>query len=151
MKNLDQIRAKSALDFANCGQEIVNTEGGDVVKKLPAMIMAHGLLAAAAFAYQKQQEGKGQDKRKNKDNGFYLCFNAIAKHLALPEIGILKFNNQGGQNEPKLEDLLKFLLDQDSFTLRRATEEAMAWLCYARRFVVKGKGKEDNHREDAHE
>ncbi len=144
MKNLNQIRAKNAYEFATCGKPIVNTEGGDVVKKMPALIMQHGLLAAAAFAYQKQKEDEKKEKEKEKENGFYLCFNAIAKHLATPEIGILKTD----KSEPQLEDLLDYLLKNDSYTLRRATDETMQWLCYARRFVVKQKDSKNSNDEE---
>ena len=52
MKNLEQIRARNALKCqSEHGSEIIGEEGGMVIKKLPQLIMNHGLLATAAFAF----------------------------------------------------------------------------------------------------
>ena len=53
MKNLEQIRAANAWAYARAGVNTKGSQGGEVVKKLPALIMSNGLLAAAAFAYAK--------------------------------------------------------------------------------------------------
>jgi len=117
MKNLEQIRAASALAYANAGLGTRGQQGGNVLKKLPALVMGNGLLAAGAFAYS--QRG---------DTGWRTCFDHIAKHLANPDIGI-------APGEDSLSKLMNFLSSTaDSQVLKLATEETLAWLSYARRF-----------------
>jgi len=132
MKNLEQIRAANAWDYATSGQNTRGTQGGEVVKKLPALIMSNGLLAAGAFAYAKGYQ-----------DGWYICFNYLAKHLAHPEVAVVP----GEKND--LVRIMDFLTKEaDSATLKQATDEALAWLCYARRFVTKPRnGGEDDTNE----
>lgn len=118
MKNLEQIRAANALAYANAGQNTRGREGGNVLKKLPALVMSNGLLAAGAFAYAQPE-----------NSGWKSCFNYIAKHLAHKDISIVP------AEITDLDKLMKYLSSEaDSRTLKQATEEALAWLSYARRF-----------------
>jgi hypothetical protein len=73
----EQIRAANALAYARAGLGMRGRQGGNVLKKLPALVMSNGLLAAGAFAYAQ----KG-------DIGWRTCFDHVAKHLSHPEIGI---------------------------------------------------------------
>lgn len=117
MKNLEQIRAANALAYAKAGKNMRGRQGGNVLKKLPALVMGNGLLAAGAFAYAQKE-----------DSGWRTCFDHIAKHLANPQIAIAP-----GQDD--LEKLMDFLSTKaDSQVLKLATEETLAWLSYARRF-----------------
>lgn len=118
MKNLEQIRAANALTYARAGLDTKGKQGGNVLNKLPALVMGNGLLAAGAFAYAQ----KG-------DSGWRTCFDHIGKHLAHSEIGI-------APGQDNLDKLMDFLSSKaDSQVLKLATEEALAWLSYARRFV----------------
>ncbi|HTI68620.1 MAG TPA: type III-B CRISPR module-associated protein Cmr5 [Candidatus Limnocylindria bacterium] len=117
MKNLEQLRAAHALEYAKAGKNTRGQQGGNVLKKLPALVMGNGLLAAGAFAYAQKA-----------DSGWRTCFDYIAKHLAHPEIAI----TPGHDNLDKLMDFLS--AKADSQTLKLATEESLAWLSYARRF-----------------
>ncbi len=54
MKNLEQIRAANALAYAKAGLGTRGQQGGNVLKKLPALVMGNGLLAAGAFAYAQK-------------------------------------------------------------------------------------------------
>ena len=119
MKNLEQIRAANALAFANADLDVGGKEGGNVLKKVPALIMGNGLLAAGAFAFAQ------------KENGWNNCFNHIAIHLAHPDIAILP------NSAKDLDAMMLYLTgrDADSQTLKLATDEALAWLGYARRFA----------------
>jgi len=129
MKNLEQIRAANALVYAEAGVNTRGAQGGEVVKKLPALIMSNGLLAAGAFAYAK---GEGE--------GWYMCFDHLAAHLAHPEVGVVP------QQKKNLKILLEHLAKEaDSSTLKQATDEALAWLCYAKRFVKKGQDNGGDH------
>lgn len=121
MKNLEQIRAANALAFAKAGQNMRGQQGGNVLKKLPALVMGNGLLAAGAFAYAQKS-----------DSGWRSCFDHIAKHLAHPDIGI-------APGQDNLDKLMEFLSSKaSSQVLKLATEESLAWLGYARRFEQKG-------------
>ena len=120
MQNLEQIRGRNALKFANDhGSKVVGTQGGEVIKKLPPHILNHGLLATAAYSFGEKE-------------GWQITFDAIARHLADPDIGIVP--------AWKVKDrasLMDFLTAKEttSETLKLATVETMAWLQYARRFV----------------
>ena len=118
MKNLEQVRAKNALEFSKSGP-VSGDKGGEVIKKIPPLILNHGLLATLAYSYSEKE-------------GWQKVFDAIAKHLADSEIGIIpkEMNNR--------EKLLEYLSkDANSEILKAATLESMAWLSYARRFVKK--------------
>lgn len=125
MKNLDQIRAASALAYAASTTPKGGADDGEVVKKIPGLIMGNGLLAAGAFAYSKGEGG-----------GWYACFDALARHLADPQVQAVPPTAAG--LKPLLECLSK---EADSATLQVATGEALAWLGFARRFVKKPKAK----------
>jgi len=132
VKNLEQIRAGNAMAYAEADVNTRGSQGGEVVKKLPALIMANGLLAAGAFAYAK---GEGE--------GWYVCFNYIAQHLAHRDVGVVP------QDKTDLKKLMNYLTnDADSQTLKLATDEALAWLSYAKRFVKKPKSEGDNDDSD---
>lgn len=120
MKNLEQIRARNAL---RCQQEtngtIAGKNGGDIIKNIPTLVMNHGLLGTAANAYEKNNAG------------MRIVFDHIARHLADNDIKILK------SSSTDLQKMMTELTEGDSNLLRKATNEAMAWLTYARRFVKK--------------
>jgi len=167
MKNLEQIRAANALAYADSDAKKTNSDGGNVVKKLPALIMANGLLAAAAFAYQKQEDEihrqrkaftkrsggspSPQEEARFEDNGFYTCFDFLVRHLRDEQIALLpKTYTPEVANSAKLQQLdllLGFLTssEADSEILKLMTEESLAWLAYARRFIRKEPEGGDNN------
>jgi len=112
MQNLEQIRAAAALKPA---------EGLDrsAVNKLPALIIANGLLATAAFC---QAEGGGENRRDMK-----RALDATAAHLARQD--------RVGASVKTTEDLIKDLAGRDSHHLQQATAEALAFLAYLKRFA----------------
>jgi CRISPR/Cas system CMR-associated protein Cmr5 small subunit len=131
MKNLEQIRASNALAYTKAGLGTRGQQGGNVLKKLPALVMGNGLLAAGAFAYAQRN-----------DSGWRTCFDHIAKHLAHPDIAI-------APGHDNLDKLMDFLSSQaDSQVLKLATEEALAWLSYARRFEQSPENVGDNDSTD---
>jgi CRISPR/Cas system CMR-associated protein Cmr5 small subunit len=119
MQNLEQIRARNVLAFAKSGR-ISGKEGGEVIKKIPPLILNHGLLATAAYSFTEKE-------------GWQKVFDAIAQHLADADIAIVP------QTVNDRQSLMDFLTKKEttSETLKLATAEAMAWLQYARRFVKK--------------
>jgi CRISPR/Cas system CMR-associated protein Cmr5 small subunit len=134
MKNLEQIRAANALSYASKATNTRGTQGGEVVKKLPALIMTNGLLAAGAFAFAKGEE-----------DGWYVCFNHLAAHLADRETGVLPPGC--GTLVKLLEHLTK---EADSGVLQRSTAESLAWLAFAKRFVRKGRAGGDGGGDDTY-
>lgn len=113
MQNLEQRRAAHALSAA--GQ----TDKASVAR-LPSMILTNGLLATLAFACEAKKENR---------QGQLAAANALAKHLAasIPELAGI---NTG-------TDLNVRLAGTSALTLQRATTEALAYLCYLKRFAAK--------------
>lgn len=142
-QNLEQIRAKSALAFAEkvaLGQVIASgKEGGEAMKKIPPMIMGNGLLAGIAFAIEEKKDRQTQ-QMVPRSKGHCAIFDAIAGHLASSDIDI----TPGATNA---KALINHLAQADSQTLKLATDEALAWLGYARRFITGGDG-DGNEQED---
>ena len=114
MKNLEQIRAKNALQAApkiKAGPGEGSPQS--VAKKVPTLIKENGILATAAFA----KDGK---------EGVKSVLKAAQKHLQCEDIAIMPANEQ---------DLLSWLTNKNSSELRAVTEEVMAYLNYLRRFA----------------
>ena len=119
-QNMNQIRARHVLTFANDPHvDVKGQDGGEVVKKIPASIMNSGLLSTLAYA---------MDEKKR---GWKCVFDGIAQHLSSPEIGIVD------SGACSAEGLLEFLTSEttSSDRLREVSAEAMAWLDFARRLV----------------
>ncbi|MCX8109064.1 MAG: type III-B CRISPR module-associated protein Cmr5 [Verrucomicrobiae bacterium] len=115
MKNLAQIRAKAALDALRNAPEITR----QAVNKLPAMIMANGLLATFAFC---NAESTGENRFAMKK-----AVEATARYLA----------NRGltpKESEP-INKTIEYLSQQDSHRLQIATDEAIAFIAYLKRFA----------------
>ncbi|MBI4444696.1 MAG: type III-B CRISPR module-associated protein Cmr5 [Acidobacteria bacterium] len=132
MQNLEQIRARNALVATDSrNSKPVKKEGVD---RLPAMIVNNGLLAAAAFA-----EGKSKQSPELK-----IAMDAIVQHLLDPEIARL----QGARNTKGTKGMIEELSGKTSTSaaLRLATNEALAYLAYLKRFAVKSekKGREED-------
>ncbi len=114
MKNLEQIRAANALDPAkNLSRSAVN--------KLPAMILANGLLATAAFC---NAEGGGENRADMKK-----ALEATAKHLA--DRGYLAAGTS------TVAEMIQDLSQRTSHELQQATAEALAFIAYLKRFASK--------------
>lgn len=126
MRNLEQIRAKNALQDA---PKIKPGEGGgcNPAKEVPAMIILDGFLGAMAFAVQRT------DKGMLKKEGHYSVFEAIVNHLSDREIGLLEIRSKS------VDDLLIKACDWNADKLRAITAESMAYLNYLRRFAKPGK------------
>lgn len=119
MQNLEQIRARNALKCAANGT-FMGKNGGEVIKKIPPLILNHGLLATMAYSFHSE-------------DGWQEAFDAIARHLADKDVAVVP----GAVKDRK--SLMDYLTAPSitSETLKLATAETMAWLNYARRFVTK--------------
>src|SRR5437660_3247937 len=104
MQNLEQIRAAAALSVAD------RTTKADV-NKLPAMIIANGLLAATAFATEAKKDGG------YKREAMAEVLNGATRHLANPVHGLTVL---AGITEAR--EMTKALSQKaDSAELQRAT------------------------------
>lgn len=120
MQNLNQIRARHVIAFANDPTiDIKGQNGGEVIKKIPPVIMNNGILSALAYA---------QDE---KNKGWKAVFDGIAVHLASQEICCVP--DVVYNSSMLLEHLTE--TTTTSAELREVTAEAMAWLDFARRLV----------------
>ena len=117
MQNLNQIRARHVLEFANfCN--VKGKNGGEVIKKIPPVIMNNGIMAALAYSMDKNQLA------------WRGVFDAVAAHLASKEIAMVP------EDRSSAEMLLDYLASEASSTvLRDITAEAGEWLNFARRLV----------------
>jgi len=112
MMNLDQIRAAHALQHA------ANLDKG-AVSKLPALIINNGLLATTAFVLS---DGGGDNRRVMLD-----ALGRVAAHLQAR--GIIQ------PPAANAEQLMLRLTEANSQTLQVATQEALAYLGYLKRFA----------------
>jgi CRISPR type III-B/RAMP module-associated protein Cmr5 len=114
MQNLDQIRAKNAIEPAKSLDR-------SAVNKLPAMILTNGLLATAAFC---EAEGGGDNRNQMK-----RALDATTAHLS--KRGLI------AQGKTQTNELIADLAACDSVHLQRATAEALAFIAYLKRFAPK--------------
>jgi CRISPR type III-B/RAMP module-associated protein Cmr5 len=113
MQNLEQRRAAHALTAAG------RTDKASVAR-LPGMILTNGLLATLAFACEPGKENRG---------GQLAAADALATHLAalVPELAGVTTGAVLAQQ----------LTKSDALTLQRATTEALAYLCYLKRYSAR--------------
>lgn len=119
MKNLEQRRATNAFIAVEAKQ----FDRSDVAG-FPALIIQNGLLAAFAYA------SEGEKKTRK---GLRFACDETAKHLASMDIDVLK-----GCGSAK--DIISSLTvnTATSMDLQRATQEALAFFGYLKRFAAKG-------------
>lgn len=125
MKNIEQCRAANALTQAYLCRK---REHGDCLPRYPGLIINNGLIATLAFAIEKSIGERNQ---------WWHVSTAIAKHLQSLNI-VKNKQSHGTENQPdtNADSLLKTLInDADSLLLRRATDEAIAYLGYLKRFA----------------
>ncbi len=123
MKNLDQIRAKNALEAVR-KYDFTGKDKGEVVKKVPPMIIQNGLLGTLAFAID--------DKK-----GYADVMKAAVKHLASNELYPEIEKKISDMND--LNEFTKYLCNKDSAYLRALTEEVLSYLSFLRRYTKKDK------------
>jgi len=106
--NIEQIRAKNALGATDAKKR----EGeGDNLSGYPSLIMNNGLIATIAFSIHKEKQHQ-------------RIADAIALHLN--DRKIVTANNA--------KSLREALCTSNASTLQRATQEALQFLSYLKRF-----------------
>lgn len=123
LRNLAQIRAKNAYAAAR-DTAFAGKDGGEVVKKIPALIVSDGLLGTLAFALDK-----------GKESGHWAVFEAVLRHLQDGDIADATARDAGGE----LGTWFDRLADASAEQLRQTTAEVLAYLAFLRRFAKKGK------------
>lgn len=118
MKNLEQIRAKNALEAAT-GRTFQGAGKGEVVKKIPTMIRENGILGALAFAQENDEK-----------TGHADVFRCIIQHLTT-------IQKMPGSGRKDLQGFIDDLCASDAQVLRMVTTESMSYLNYLRRFAAK--------------
>lgn len=114
MKNLEQIRAASAIQFWKYVSEDTDGEqGGDVIRGLSSLVINNGLLATLAFATEKK--------------GYKTFGDELGRFITKPELGIFK------TPATDVASFMEALSRADSLTLQRATTEALAYIGYLKR------------------
>lgn len=139
IQNLNQIRARHVLGFANQHKRydpdshayvttIEGENGGEVVKKIPPVVMNYGLLSALAYSMETKVDSK---TGRQKHHPWRIVFDGVADHLSSRDVAIIP------SEKNTAELLLDFLAEENtsSAKLRDATDEAMLWLEFARRLV----------------
>lgn len=124
MQNLDQIRAKNALDAADA------RDGGNYkftradVAGFPALILQNGILAAFAYAAEDGKTARA---------GLKFACDRTADHLSRHGIPVLN-------NKTDAYALIQALsgTQASSADLQRATAEALHFFGYLKRFAAKG-------------
>ena len=111
MKNLEQIRAKNAMNCQKTGDSIK-----DAAKKITTMIMDNGIIATAAFVKEKD------------DDAFKNVMYGIGMHLSDPEIALMSPRDlQTG--------FIDVLCSMEADKLRLITAETLAFMNYMRRLA----------------
>lgn len=150
MRNLEQIRAKIALEAA----EKIGTgsEGGRAVaKKVPAQIVQNGILPTLAFTIEKvKNEGlvREKDGYYRKDGKFEKCGYANVFVSVMEDLR--QTDNDLSLCDGDLTCWFKGLCEKSSVELRRVTEESLAYLNYLRRFAKPDEKNGDQTKKGSH-
>ncbi len=121
IKGIEQGRAKKAYDFALEGLALGDSKAPEYkayVKKLPMMIKTNGLGASLAFV-----------KSKQKKDAYKKIYLQLTEWLS-KESEITKGFFRG-----KSTDLVKDIIEMDSYTYRAVTVETLALLAWVSRFA----------------
>jgi len=113
MKNLKQIRAGAALGFWNENKLARGVAGGNVVSKLGSLIIRDGLLSTLAFCVAKG-DGHG-------------CLGNNVVQFVLSRLNV-------EHQKQSLAKCITTFTEMDSAILRLATQEALRYLDYLKRF-----------------
>ena len=146
IRNLEQIRAKNALDASK--KIGTGSEGGKAVaKKVPAQIVQNGFLASLAFAIESvngddfipDPKDGGYYKNKKKDDPYEKC--GYANTFVSIMADLRATGNDLGICGGSLKEFLDKLCGKRADELRRVTAEALAYLNYLRRFASEDEPK----------
>jgi len=113
----EQERAKKAWDLVNSVPNTIIDSYASLVKSAPVMILTNGLGQTLAFIISKS---------KTKE------YTLLYKHLSV----WLSNNVVWTQNDDISDDLIERVIHEKSQGYRMATEEALAFLAWVKRFAT---------------
>lgn len=113
----EQERAKMAWELANDVPNHLIDDYSSLVKSVPVMILTNGLGQTLAFIISK-----------SKSKEYSLLYGHLNKWLAI--------NVPWTQNEDISNDLIELVINEKSQGYRMATEEALAFLAWVKRFAT---------------
>ncbi|MBN2069603.1 MAG: hypothetical protein JW739_08210 [Opitutales bacterium] len=116
MNNLEQVRARHALEYWKNAPTSEGKNGGDVVSGLSATIINNGLLSMISFAIDKK-------------GGHLRLINNICQYLSQER----KIFNVTLTSDNSGITYLDTLSNVSSIALQQATDEALAYLTYLKR------------------
>ena len=128
-KNLEQKRARWAWD---CIQEVTNKpqefkkKYSSLARKVPMLVLTNGLGQTLAFLLSKAKRHEPENKRSVEAKAHDLLFTHLSNWV-LEQVA----PGTGTGNQ----DLLQWVLANDSVAYRRATKEALAFLNWLKRFA----------------
>ena len=135
-RTLDQIRALNAYTAAGPGKTFAGKDGGEVAKKVPGLVVMHGLLGAMAFALEKQSklEKQGKKEENEEKDGYYRVFEAVLNHLK-------SIDDETAKDKESVDKWFEGLAGENTsaMQLRLTTAETLAYLTFLRRFAKKDK------------
>lgn len=142
MKHRIDLKTARMIYAYNCAEDKSLKKGKETagnyksyVRKMPALIMNNGLIAALAYARQKSK-GDNDDNNKG-DNAWSLLFDHIRGWM--PQSPVAHMHNAN------TDDWLADLLEQDSKTILLISRELMALLvCMKRAVEIKIEDKVQN-------
>ena len=138
IKDLEKDRAIEAYKYAYVGKNILNLFQIDnefykddnyksYVKKIPMMILNNGLGATLAFIYSKRKKENKQKikagEKSNPKNAYDLIYIQIDKWLKKRNI------------KKSDEELIKWIINQNSQEYRAVTNEVLALFNWLKRFA----------------
>lgn len=121
---LDQQRARYAWEQVQVALSSHLDGYETLAKSTPAMIMANGLMQTLAFLHQKSNKENNPAKLAHQKLCDHLCLHLHNTALAADKA-----------QESSFEGTMRLLIEADSATYRRATEEALAVLRWIRQFA----------------
>ena len=123
-RNYAQVRAKNALNASKKWDFLGADGSGNVVKRIPNLIIENGLLGAMAFALEKK-------------GGHEEVFSALLAHLQCEDI-----NDASAKGVTTPAAWFEKLAGVSAEQFRITTAECMAYLAYLRRFGKKTEASE---------
>jgi len=124
IENIEHERAKKAWDLVNSVPNTIIDSYASLAKSVPVMILTNGLGQTLAFIISKS---------KTKE------YNLLYNHLSV----WLSKNVVWTQNDDISDDLIERVIHEKSQGYRKATEEALAFLAWVKRFATALEKEED--------
>ena len=132
LRTLEQKRAKKAWDQVKAVPKRFHKEYRSLVRKVPAMIKMCGLGQTLAFLLSKEEK-EAQEVKTSDLNGLKKAEGCLYKHLE--EWLLDKEAPIAWPDSPEDQPLMNRIMEVESAVYRQATQEALAYLGWLKRFA----------------